>query len=212
MNDKDKSLSPVRQSYREAWRAICNRYAVLKAMAPAQKVAPAAGHRDEANFGAKSVPSVAPAAGQSDGQERETDQSYAQVASAVGQQAVRRQTCGLKPGESRPCKISTRFASDERDFLVRQAETSCLTLSEYIRASALGPGYAATIDPMKRQLLKDVLQELNRQGNNLNQIARQLNAGDMEPNQGERELSRLEQSLIAAQRAVRTALAEGKVY
>ncbi len=83
MNDKDKSLSPVRQSYREAGRAICNRYAVLKAMAPAQKVAPAAGHRDEANFGAKSVPSVAPAAGQSDGQERETDQSYAQVESLV---------------------------------------------------------------------------------------------------------------------------------
>lgn len=149
--------------------------------------------------------------GQNVRQKQETGKSSAQVASAVGQQSVRRQTCGLKP-EPRPFKISTRFASDEREFLVRQAETSCLTVSEYIRASALGPGYAATIDPMKRQLLQDAIRELNRQGNNLNQIARHLNAGNLTTDQAERELSRLEQSLIAAQRAVRAALTEGKSY
>ena len=194
MTDKPKTLSPLQQAFRQAGKSICNRYAVLNEMPPVQQVSPV-GQGDKQNVG----------------QECETGKSYAQVASAVGQQSFRRQTSGLKP-EPRPFKISTRFAFDERDFLVRQAESSCLTLSEYIRASALGPGYAATIDPMKRQLLQDAIRELNRQGNNLNQIARHLNAGDMEPDQGERELSRLEQSLIAAQRAVRAALAEGKDY
>ncbi len=85
-------------------------------------------------------------------------------------------------------------------------------MSDYFRASILGPGYAVTIDPMKRQLLQDMLRELNRQGNNLNQIARLLNAGNMTPDHGERELARLTYALIAAQRAVREALAEGKTY
>lgn len=142
----------------------------------------------------------------------EKAKSYAQVAPSVQRQAVSQGACGLKPGESRVSHIGIRFAPQERAFIVQQAKKTCLTLSEYIRASALGPGYAATIDPMKRQLLQDAIRELNRQGNNLNQIARHLNAGDMEPDQGERELSRLEQSLIAAQRAVRAALAEGKDY
>lgn len=145
-------------------------------------------------------------------QNSQKDKSYAQVAPPVQRQAVSQRACGLKPVESRVSHIGIRFAPQERNFIVQQAKKTCLTLSEYIRASALGPGYAATIDPMKRQLLQDVLRELNRQGNNLNQIARHLNAGDMEPDQGERKLSRLEQSLIAAQRAVRAALAEGKDY
>lgn len=194
MTDKPKNLSPMQQAFRQAGKSVCNRYAELNDMATVQQVSP-----------------VGQQVRQNVGQEYETGKSYAQVASAVGQQSVRRQTSGLKP-ESRPCKISTRFTSGERDFLVEQAEISCLTLSEYIRASAMGPGYAATIDPMKRQLLKDAIRELNRQGNNLNQIARHLNVGNLIPDQAERELSRLELSLIAAQRAVRAALAEGQSY
>jgi hypothetical protein len=194
MTDAPKSLLPMQMAFRQAGKSVCNRYAELKDMRPVQQ---------------NSV--VGQQVRQKVGQKNETGKSSAQVASAVGQQSVRRQTCGLKP-EPRPLRISTRFTSDERDFLVGQAESSCLTLSEYIRASALGSGYAATIDPMKRQLLQDAIRELNRQGNNLNQIARHLNAGDMEPDQGKRELSRLEQSLIAAQRAVRAALTEGKSY
>ncbi len=190
MTDKPKSLSPIQLAFRQAGKSVCNPYAELKDTAPVQQVAPV---------------------GQSVRQSCETGKSSAQVASSVGQQSVRRQTCGLKP-EPRPFKISTRFASDEREFLVRQAETSCLTVSEYIRASSLGPGYAATIDPMKRQLLQDAIRELNRQGNNLNQIARHLNTGGLTPEQGERELTRLEKALIAAQRAVRHALTEGKSY
>ncbi len=138
--------------------------------------------------------------------------SFTQVAPSVQRQAVSHRACGLKPENSRVSHIGIRFTTQEREFVVQQAKKSCLTLSEYIRASSLGPGYAATIDPMKRQLLQDAIRELNRQGNNLNQIARQLNTGHLTPEQGERELTRLERALIAAQRAVRHALTEGKSY
>lgn len=191
MTDTPKPLSPMQQAFRQAGKSVCNRYAVLNDMTPVQQVS----HVE-----------------QNVGQKCETGKSYAQVAPSVQRQAVSQRACGLKPGESRVSHIGIRFSVQEREFIVQQAKKTCLTLSEYIRASALGPGYAATIDPMKRQLLQDAIRELNRQGNNLNQIARHLNAGDMEPDQGERELSRLEQSLIAAQRAVRAALAEGKSY
>ncbi len=191
MTDTPKTLSPIQQAFRQVGKSVCNRYATLNDVAPVQQ-----------------IPSVR----QNVEQICETGKSYAQVAPSVQRQAVSLRACGLKPVESRVSHIGIRFAPQEREFIVQQAKKTCLTLSEYIRASALGPGYASTIDPMKRQLLQDAIRELNRQGNNLNQIARHLNAGDMEPDQGERELSRLEQSLIAAQRAVRTALAEGKSY
>jgi len=146
------------------------------------------------------------------GQNDEKTKSSAQVATSVGQHGVRQKSCGLKPGESRPFKITARFASGEREFLVRQAETSCLTVSEYIRASSLGPGYAAAIDPMRRQLLQDALRELNRQGNNLNQIAKHLNAGVVSPQEGDSLLALLSRTLMSAQRAVRQAASEGKTY
>lgn len=191
MTDAPKTLSPMQQAFRQAGKSVCNRYAALNDMAPVQQGSSVGQHVE---------------------QNSQNYKSYAQVAPSVQRQAVSQGACGLKPGESRVSHIGIRFAPQERAFIVQQAKKACLTLSEYIRASALGPGYAATIDPMKRQLLQDAIRELNRQGNNLNQIARHLNAGDMEPDQGERELSRLEQSLISAQRAVRAALAEGKDY
>lgn len=131
---------------------------------------------------------------------------------SVQRQAFSNGASGLKTEHSRVSHIGIRFTTEEREFVVQQAKKSCLTLSEYIRASSLGPGYAATIDPMKRQLLQDAIRELNRQGNNLNQIAIHLNTGILASEQGERELTRLEKALIAAQRAVRHALTEGKSY
>ena len=145
-------------------------------------------------------------------EENGNTKSSTQVAPSVQRQAVSHRACGLKPENSRVSHIGIRFTTQEREFVVQQAKKSCLTLSEYIRASSLGPGYAATIDPMKRQLLQDAIRELNRQGNNLNQIAIHLNTGILTPEQGERELTRLERALIAAQRAVRHALTEGKSY
>ncbi len=195
MTNKPKTISPMQQAFRQAGKSVCNRYAALNNMTSAQQGSP-----------------VGQQVRQNVGQECETGKSYAQVATYVQRQAVERKSCGLKPENSRVSHIGIRFSPQEREFVVQQAQRSHLTISEYIRASALGPGYAATIDPMKRQLLTDTLRELNRQGNNLNQIARHLNGGNLTPDQGDRELALLAHSLMAAQRMVRRALAEGKTY
>ena len=191
MTDKPKTLSPMQQAFRQAGKSVCNRYAALNDVTPVQQ---------------------SPVVRQNVEQICETGKSYAQVAPSVQRQAVSHRACGLKPENSRVSHIGIRFTTQEREFVVQQAKKSCLTLSDYIRSSSLGPGYASTIDPMKRQLLQDAIRELNRQGNNLNQIAIHLNTGILTPEQGERELTRLEKALIAAQRAVRHALTEGKSY
>ena len=139
----------------------------------------------------------------------EKTESSAQVATYVGQQAVGHMSGGLKPKDSKPFRISVRFSEMEREILVRQAEKSCLTVSEYIRASVLGAGYLSAIDPVKRQLLKNVSRELGRQGNNLNQIAKHLNAGVALPEQGNSMLAMITRSLLSAHQIVRQALTEG---
>ena len=136
--------------------------------------------------------------------------SYAQVATSVEHFAVQRLSGGLKPKKSRPFHIGIRLSDSEREIVVQQAEKSRLTLSEYVRASILGHGYVSAIDPMKQQLLLDAVRELSRQGNNLNQIAKRLNADHLSPEQGEHVLALLARSLLAAHGSVRYALAEGR--
>ncbi len=140
----------------------------------------------------------------------EKTESSAQVATYVGQQAVRHMSGGLKPNVSKSFRVSVRFSETEHEILVRQAEKSCLTVSEYIRASVLGAGYLSAIDPVKREMLKNVSQELGRQGNNLNQIAKHLNAGSATPEQGNSMLAMITRSLLSAHQMVRQGLTEGK--
>ena len=63
---------------------------------------------------------------------------------------------------------------------------------------------------IKRQLLQNISRELGRQGTNLNQIAKHLNAGIASPEQGDSMLAIIARSLLAAHKAVRHALAEGR--
>lgn len=83
-------------------------------------------------------------------------------------------------------------------------------MSKYFRAAILGPDYVAQTDPAKHELLRQLGRELGRQGTNLNQIAHQLNAGSINPHEGDSMLSQLARSLLAAHRAVRLALTEGR--
>ncbi|MCL2505526.1 MAG: plasmid mobilization relaxosome protein MobC, partial [Alphaproteobacteria bacterium] len=80
----------------------------------------------------------------------------------------------------------------------------------YIRASVLGAGYVSAIDPTKHQLLINIQRELNKQGTNLNQIAKHLNAGILNPFQGKDHLSLLARSLLNAHSSVRLALSESR--
>ncbi len=137
--------------------------------------------------------------------------SSAQVATSVGQQDVRQKSCGLKPRESRAVRITARFSEDERELLVRQAETVCLTVSEYIRAAVLGADYRP---PLSKELCSSLLalhRELTKQGSNLNQIARQLNAGLITPDRAEQLLASLMPELSKAYTAIYETLANGEV-
>lgn len=141
-----------------------------------------------------------------------TDKSSAQVALSVEQQVVERKACGLKPDQAKSSRLAVRLSDSEREFVSQHAKTAHLTLSEYFRASILGPGYVSRIDPTKRQLLLDVSRELGRHGNNLNQIAHHLNAGIIDPINGHDTLSVLARSLLSAYQNVRESLTEGKQY
>ncbi len=144
--------------------------------------------------------------------ERPESKSAAQVATCVGQQAVGHVSGELKLNDSKSIRVSVRFSETEHEILVRHAEKSCLTVSEYIRASVLGAGYLSAIDPVKRELLKNVSRELGRQGNNLNQIAKHLNGGTASPEQGDSMLAIIARSLLSAHKTVRHALADGRKY
>lgn len=143
-------------------------------------------------------------------QNPERDKSSTQVALSVKQQAVKRDACELKLGEPKHSFIGIRFTDCEREIVVKQAAQSGLTLSEYVRASVLGAGYVSLIDPVKRELLRNVSRELGRQGNNLNQIAKHMNANAVSPEQGNSMLAVIARSLLSAHASVRQALTEGR--
>ncbi|MCL2468904.1 MAG: plasmid mobilization relaxosome protein MobC [Alphaproteobacteria bacterium] len=137
--------------------------------------------------------------------------SYAQVAPLVRPPAVRQRACELKLGRERPYRLMARFSHDEKAAVQHKAKAVRLSLSEYIRASVLGSGYVSSVDPARQKLLHDLSRELGRQGNNLNQIAKQLNMAG-ESQQSESMLAEIFDSLLEAHNAVRRAMAERKLY
>ncbi len=141
-----------------------------------------------------------------------TAKSSAQVAPWVRPQAVSPKACVLKHGRKRPHRLMARFSEDERETVIGKAKMSSLSVNEFIRASILGAGYVSRIDPTKRQLLLEASRELGHQGNNLNQIAKHLNGGILDPMNGNDMLSVLARSLLAAHQTVRKALTEGEIY
>jgi hypothetical protein len=222
-NDGSSFPSIVQLQFRRA-RAICKRDAVGQLYQDDEEIyEPARPAFDPYKAGTKSVnPVVEPVlyvTGEDDDGNQDIppilpklseQKSGAQVAVSVGQRVVGQTPCGLKPGDSKPFRITARFSKNERETLVGQAEKACLTVSEFIRVSVLGPNYASSIDPLKRQQLITANRELSRQGNNLNQISKHLNAGILSPEQGESMLDILARALLAAYMAVRQALAEGR--
>ena len=137
--------------------------------------------------------------------------SFAQVAPLVRPPAVRPNPCELKLGRGRPHRLMARFNDEEKAAVKGKAKSARLSVNEYIRASVLGDGYVSTIDPERQKLLHNLSRELGYQGNNLNQIAKHLNAGG-ESQQGEGMLAELFDSLVDAHNAVRSAMAERKLY
>lgn len=136
--------------------------------------------------------------------------SYAQVETLVRPQAVSPKSGELKLGRKRHHRLMARFSEAEREIVTAKAQASHLSVNEFIRVSVLGAGYVSSTDPVKRKLLLDISRELGRQGNNLNQIAKHLNAGIAAPEQGDSMLAIIARSLLAAHKVVRQTLAEGQ--
>lgn len=135
--------------------------------------------------------------------------SSAQVETFVGQHAVRQISCGLKPEEKRKSRVTTRFSHEERKKLVGRAQKARLTLSEYMRVVTLE---SPALDPERHKLLLKTNYELTRQGVNLNQIAKRLNAGRGSTACAEGMLAELFDALMEVQKMVHQALSEGRSY
>ena len=136
--------------------------------------------------------------------------SCAQVETSVKQQAVQQKSGGLKPKNCKSTFIGIRLSSQERQLVIGRAINSGLKLSVYARAALLGADYVAKHDPVRRKLLQDLSRELGHQGNNLNQIAKQLNSGFVTQDDAYALLNDLGGSLVAAHNAVRLAMTDGK--
>ena len=140
----------------------------------------------------------------------DNSKSSAQVATLVRPQVVSPKSGGLKPGRKRPYRLMGRFSKEERDRVKSKAMAARVSVNEFIRLSAMGADYASSLNPELRQLFLAVHRELCRQGNNLNQVAKHLNAGTATCEQGDSMLAMISRSLITAHMAVGRALAEGR--
>ena len=103
-----------------------------------------------------------------------------------------------------------RFSEAEYLIALQKATASDFSINELIRVSVLGQTYVSPVDPELRKQLVIANRELSRQGNNLNQIAKHLNARSATAEQGESMLLILGRSLLSAHKVVRQTLAEGQ--
>lgn len=101
--------------------------------------------------------------------------------------------------------VGVRLDEAERELLEARAGDSGLSLSAYLRACALGDAgpRARHKAPVNRELLARTNADLNRVGNNLNQIAHRLNSGgDPLPAIMESAAAELRQTLAVLRRAL----------
>jgi Bacterial mobilisation protein (MobC) len=102
----------------------------------------------------------------------------ASAAAAARRKPKRRQRNAV---HQKQCRVTARFDEDEKRQLIEQAAAAGLTLAHLVARRALAPETGTT--PAEDQLdaaideLAATRSELSAWGNNLNQIARQLNMG-----------------------------------
>jgi Mobilization protein NikA len=150
--------------------------------------------------------------------------SFAQVAGLVAPKVAPNPVGGLKPGgdtntgkriqqpagekRKRPNPLSVRFSAVELEIVKAKARAAGSSINGYIRAAALGSSYRPPCDTELKRILLVLARELTAQGNNLNQVARRLNAG-IAPAMHGATLEALTSSLKETLRHVREALARG---
>ena len=110
--------------------------------------------------------------------------------------------------EKRLHPLGVRFSAAELEIVKRKAKNAGCTVNRYIRASTLGSDYKAPVHRELRLTLLASNRELTALGQNINQIARQLNSG-LSPYVifGETAFGGLQAALLEALATVRAALA-----
>lgn len=85
----------------------------------------------------------------------------------------------------RGARINVRVTVEELEEIEARAQAAGLTAGGFLRAAGLGGKTPRTLPraPIERDLLAKAVAELNRVGNNLNQIARALNRDERVPPQ-----------------------------
>jgi hypothetical protein len=78
----------------------------------------------------------------------------------------------LDPDEQKAERLTVRFTVAERVFIEQQAQTAGVRTAELLRRRAL----SLPVQPRQARADAALISELNRIGNNVNQIARNLNA------------------------------------
>jgi len=161
----------------------------------------------------------------------ESKASYALVESLVAPNSG----CGLKPvgstktnrngstksdrrrtvrsgstAQKRPTPLGVRFRAAEIEIVRAKAKAAGCSTNRYIRASVLGSQYRAPMNPELTRALLGLNRELTAQGNNLNQIARQLNSRQIAPDHGASMLETVGRSLLRTYRDIREVLSHGK--
>jgi hypothetical protein len=135
--------------------------------------------------------------------------SSAQVETTVRPLAVRPKAGELKLGRERPYRLMGRFSEQERDFVIGKAQANFLSVNEFIRASVLGNGYVSSLDPVKRELLRRISQELGSQGETLHRVAEHMGLERVDPQEGNSMLAVITRSLLSTHTDVRRAMTEG---
>ena len=151
----------------------------------------------------------------------ENQKSAAQVARLVLPQAVLPNAGGLKPKgnttsktrlvpqKKRPSPLTLRVSEAQKEILQRKAQTAGVPVGRYVLATALGADYKPPVPPTIVRALLALVRELTAQGNNPNQIAKQLNTRSLATGQGESLLDSLGRSILRTLHSVRQALANG---
>lgn len=140
-------------------------------------------------------------------QNSKKSKSCTQVESFVSHENGSQDSGELKLDETRTSRIVIRFTKEEKEYVGIQAEKARMPVSHYVRLTLLK---RPSLDPERNELLHKANFELTKQGTNLNQIAKHLNAGAVSIERGDSMLAMIARSLLSAHRVIQQALAEGK--
>jgi len=110
----------------------------------------------------------------------------------------------------RSSPLTIRVSDNQKTIIKEKADTAGISLGRYIRASALGSHYKPPTDPELIKALLMLARELTSQGNNLNQIAKQLNGNIITQAQGDSMMDVLGRSIVKTLHYVRKALSQGQ--